>query len=87
MTIISFLTLTFAIFRIVARVIWLVLVPGAVTHNVFGCLTDFVFLPLHPTVLTILPSLLHPRHRFLSGIIVWVIFVVLDYLLCFVDVF
>jgi hypothetical protein len=50
-------------------------------------LTDFVFLPLHPTVLTILPSLLHPRYRFLSGIIVWVIFVVLDYLLCFVDVF
>jgi hypothetical protein len=41
-----FLTLIFAIFRIVARVIWLVLALGTVTHNIFGNLTGFVFLPL-----------------------------------------
>jgi hypothetical protein len=84
MTVVSFLTLIFAIFKIVARVIWLVLAPGAVTHNVFGSLTGFIFLPLHLPVLLLL---LRPRHRFLSGIIVSVIFVVLDYLHCFVEVF
>jgi hypothetical protein len=82
-----FFTLIFAIFRIVARVIWLVLAPGTMTHNVFGSLTGFVFLPLHPPVLPVLSSLLRPHHRFLSGIIVWIIFVVLDYLHCFIEVF
>jgi hypothetical protein len=65
----------------------LVLAPGAVTHNVFGSLTGFVFLPLRLPILPVLPSLLHPRRHFLSGIIVWVIFVVLDYLLFFIKVF
>jgi hypothetical protein len=37
--------------------------------------------------LPVLSSLLRPRHYFLSGIIVWVIFVVQDYLHCFIDVF
>jgi hypothetical protein len=71
----------------VARVICLVLAPGVVTHNVFGSSTSFVFLPLRPPVLPDLSSLLRPRRHFLSGIIVWVIFVVLDYLLYFVEVF
>jgi hypothetical protein len=71
----------------VARVICLVLAPGVVTHNVFGSSTSFVFLPLCPPVLPDLSSLLRPRRHFLSGIIVWVIFVVLDYLLYFVEVF
>jgi hypothetical protein len=65
----------------------LVLAPGVVTHNVFGSLIDFVFLPLHLPVLPVLLSLPHPRRRFLSGIIVWVIFMDLDYLLCVVEVF
>jgi hypothetical protein len=84
---VPFLTLIVAIFRIVVRVIWLVLAPDIVTHNVFGGLTAFIFLPLCPPVLPDLSSLLHPRCYFLSDIIVWVIFVVLDYLLCFVEVF
>jgi hypothetical protein len=58
--------------------------PGAMTHIIFGSLTGFIFLSLHPLVL---PSLLHPHRRFLSGITVWVIFVVLNYMLCFVEVF
>jgi hypothetical protein len=87
MTVVSFLTLIFAIFRIVARVIWLVLAPGAVTPSVFGSLTDFVFLSLRLPVLPILLSLPRPRRRFISDIIVWVIFVDLDHLLCFVKVF
>jgi hypothetical protein len=55
------------------------------THNVFVSLTDFVLLPLRLPVLLLL--LLHPRRHFLSGIIVWVIFVLLNYLHCFVEVF
>jgi hypothetical protein len=70
MTVVSFLTLIFAIFRIIARVIWLVLAPDIVTHNVFESLTGFVFLPLCPPVLPVLLSLLRPRLRFISGIIV-----------------
>jgi hypothetical protein len=70
MTVVSFLTLIFAIFRIIAPVIWLVLAPDAVTHNVFGSLTGFVFLSLRPPVMPVLLSLLHPRHHFISGIIV-----------------
>jgi hypothetical protein len=77
----------FAIFRIAARVIWLVVAPDAVTHSVFGSLTDFIFLPLRPPVLSVLLLLLHPHHHFINAIIVWVIFVDLDYLLCFVEVF
>jgi hypothetical protein len=61
--------------------------PGTVTHNVFWSLIGFVFLPLRLLVLPVLLLLLHSCCRFLSGIIVWVIFVVLDYLYCFVDVF
>jgi hypothetical protein len=60
--------------------------PDAVTHNVVGSLTGFVFLPLRPPVLPVLLSLLHPCRHFISGIIVWVIFVYLDYLLFFVEV-
>jgi hypothetical protein len=87
MIVVSFLTLIFAIFRIIAWVIWLVLAPGAMTHSVFESLTGFVFLPLRPPVLPVLLSLLRPRRCFISGIIFWVIFVDLDYLLCFVEVF
>jgi hypothetical protein len=87
MTVVSFLTLIFAIFKIVARVIWLVLAPGAVTHSVFGSLTGFIFFLLRLPVLPVLLLLFRPRHQFLSDIIVWVIFVVLDYLHCFVEIF
>jgi hypothetical protein len=87
MTVVSFFTLIFATFRIAAWVIWLVLAPGAMTHSVFGSLTDFVFLSLRLPVLPVLLSLPRTRRRFISGIIVWVIFVDLDYLLCFVEVF
>jgi hypothetical protein len=86
MTVVLFLTLIFAIFRIVSRVIWLVLALVAVTHSVFGSLTGFVFLPLCPSVLPVPLSLPHPRRRFISGIIASVIFVDLDYLLCFIEV-
>jgi hypothetical protein len=55
--------------------------PSAVTHSVFESLTDFVFLPLRSPVLPILLSLFRPHHHFISDIIVWVIFVDLDYLL------
>jgi hypothetical protein len=81
------LTLIFTIFRIIAQVIWLVLPPSAVTHNVFGSLTSFIYLSLRLPALSVSLLLLHPRHHFLSGAIVWVIFVVLDYLHCFVEVF
>jgi hypothetical protein len=57
------------------------------THSVFGSLTGFVFLPLHLPVLPVLLSPPHPRRHFISGVIVWVIFVALDYLLCFIEVF
>jgi hypothetical protein len=61
--------------------------PGAVAHNIFESLTGFVFLPLRLPVLTVLLSLLRPCCRFISGIIVWVIFMDLDYVLFFVEVF
>jgi hypothetical protein len=61
--------------------------PNVVTHSVFGSLTGFIFLLLRSPVLLVLLSLLRPCYRFISGIIVWVIFVDLDYLLCFVEVF
>jgi hypothetical protein len=82
-----FLILMFAIFRIVALVTWLALAPVVVIHNIFGSLTDFIFLPLRPPVLSALPVLLHPQRHLLSGIIVWVIFLALGYLLCFIEVF
>jgi hypothetical protein len=50
-------------------------------------LTDFVFLPLRPPILPVLLLLLCPRRHFVSGIIVWVIFVDLDYLVGFIKVF
>jgi hypothetical protein len=87
MTVVLFLILMFAIFRIIALIIWLALTPVVVIHNVFGSLTNFIFLPLRPPILLAPPVLLHPRHHFLSGIIVWVIFLTPDYLLCFVEVF
>jgi hypothetical protein len=87
MTVVLFLILMFVIFRIVALVTWLALAPIVVIHSVFGSLTIFVFLPLHPPILSALPMLLHPHHRLLSGIIVWVIFVAPGCLHCFVEVF
>jgi hypothetical protein len=61
--------------------------PIIVIHIVFMSLTGFIFLLLRPPVLSSPPVLLHPRHHLLSGIIIWVIFLALDYLLCFIDVF
>jgi hypothetical protein len=87
MTVVLFLTLMFAIFRIVALVTWLALAPIVVIHSVFESLTDFVFLPLRLSVLSAPLVLLHPHRHLLSGIIVWVIFLALDYLLYFIEVF
>jgi hypothetical protein len=87
MTIVLFLILMFAIFRIIALVTWLALAPVVVIHSIFESLTDFIFLPLRPPVLSAPPVLLHPRRHLLSGIIVWVIFLAPGYLLCFVEVF
>jgi hypothetical protein len=42
---------------------------------------DWLCLPLRPLVLPVLLLLPHPRRHFISGIIVWVIFVDRDYLL------
>jgi hypothetical protein len=84
---VSFLTLIFAIFWIVTQVTWLVLAPGVVTHIVFESLTGFVFLLLRLPVLLVLLSLLRPCRCFLSGIIVCIIFMVFNYLHCFVEVF
>jgi hypothetical protein len=61
--------------------------PVVVIHNIFGSLTDFVFLPLRLPVLSALPSLLHPHRRLLSGIIVWATPVASNCQLCFVEVF
>jgi hypothetical protein len=87
MTVVLFLTLMFAIFRIIALITWLALAPVIVIHSVFGILTDFSFLSLHPPVLSAPPVLLRLHHHLLSGIIVWVIFLTPNYLLCFVEVF
>jgi hypothetical protein len=46
----------FAIFRIVALDTWLALAPVIVIHSVFGSLTDFLFLPLRPLVLSVAAS-------------------------------
>jgi hypothetical protein len=87
MTVVLFLNLMFAIFRIVVLVNWLALAPTVVIRSIFVSLTGFIFLPLRPPVLSALPMLLHPCRRLLSGIIVWVIFVAPDYPHCFVEVF
>jgi hypothetical protein len=87
MTVVLFLIMMFAIFRIVALVTWLALTPVVVIHSVFGSLTGFIFLPLRPSVLSAPPVLFRPRCHLLSGIIVWVIFLAPGYLLCFVEVF
>jgi hypothetical protein len=87
MTVMLFLILMFAIFRIVALVTWLALAPIVVIHSVFGSLTGFIFLSLRPPVLSAQHVLLRSRRHLLSGIIVWVIFLAPDYLLCFVEVF
>jgi len=47
MTVVSSLNLIFVMFRIAARVAWLVLALVVMILSVFGSLTDFVFLPLH----------------------------------------
>jgi hypothetical protein len=70
MTVESFLSLVFAIFRIVTWVAWLVLALVVLTHNVFGILTDFIFLLLYLLVLSALTSRLHLCYHFFSGIIV-----------------
>jgi hypothetical protein len=87
MTVVLFLIPMFPIFRIVALMTWLALAPVDVIHNVFGSLTDFVFLLLRPPVLSAPPMLLRPCHHLLSGIIVWATFVAPDCLHCFVEVF
>jgi hypothetical protein len=48
MTVVLFLILIFATFRIVALVTWLAQAPIIVIHSVFESLTGFVFLPLCP---------------------------------------
>jgi disulfide bond formation protein DsbB len=70
MTVMLFLILIFATFRIVALVTWLALASVIVIHNIFESLTDFVFLPLRPPVLSALLVLRHLRHHLFSGIIV-----------------
>jgi hypothetical protein len=87
MTVMLFLILMFGIFRTVTLLTWLALAPVVVIHNIFVSLTDFIFLPLRPPVLSALPVLLHPRRHLLIVIIVWVIFLALGYLLYFVEVF
>jgi hypothetical protein len=87
MTVMLFLILIFAIFRIIALVTWLALAPVFMIHSDFGSLTGFIFLPLCPPVLLAPPMLLHPHHYLLSDIIVWVIFVAPDCLHCFVEFF
>jgi hypothetical protein len=87
MTVVLFLILMFAIFRIVALVTYLALAPVVVIHDVFRSLNDFIFLPLRPPVLSAPPVLLRPRRHLLNGIIIWVIFLAPGYLLCFVEVF
>jgi hypothetical protein len=70
MTVVLFLILIFGTFWIVALVTWLALAPIIVIHNVFGSLTDFVFLPLRLPVMSALLMLRHPHHHLFSGIIV-----------------
>jgi hypothetical protein len=70
MMVVLFSILIFATFRIIALVIWLALVPIVVIHSVFESLTGFVFLPLHPSVLSALLMLRRPRHHLLSGMVV-----------------
>jgi hypothetical protein len=82
-----FLILMFAIFRIITLVTWLALAPIVVIHSIFGSLPSFIFLPLHPLILLVLPMLFHPNHRLLSDIIVWIIFVAPGCLYCFIEVF
>jgi hypothetical protein len=67
MTVVLFLILMFAIFRIIALIIWLALTPVVVIHSVFGSLTNFIFLPLCSPILLALSVLLHPRHRLASS--------------------
>jgi hypothetical protein len=87
MTVVLFLILIFAIFRIVALITWLALANVVVIHSVFGSLTGFIFLLLRLPVLLALPSLLHPRHHLLNGIIGWATLVAPGCLHCFIEVF
>jgi hypothetical protein len=68
MTIVLFLIMMFAIFRIIALITWLAPAPVVMIHSVFGSLTDFILLPLHPPISSALPMLLHPRHRLLVAL-------------------
>jgi hypothetical protein len=61
--------------------------PVVVINNIFGSLTDFIFLLLRPPVLSAPPVLLCPRHHLFSGIIVWVIFLDPGYLFFFIEIF
>jgi hypothetical protein len=62
MNVVLFLILMFAIFRIVALVTWLALALIVVIHNIFESLTGFIFLSLHPPVLSAPPMLLRLGH-------------------------
>jgi hypothetical protein len=87
MVVVLFLILTLVVFRISARVIWLVLALAAVILSVFGSLTGFVFLLLHLPVLSVLLRLHQLPPLLLSGIIGWDIYVVLGYPHLYVVVF
>jgi hypothetical protein len=87
MTVVLFFIPIFAIFSIVALVAWLALALIIVIHSAFGSLTGFAFLPLCLSVLSALPSLLHPHCRLPGGIIGWATLVVLGCLHCFIEVF
>jgi hypothetical protein len=61
--------------------------PVVVIHSVFESLTDFIFLPLRLSVLSAPLMLLHPRHRLLNDIIIWIISVTPNCLHCFIEDF
>jgi hypothetical protein len=87
MTIVLFLIMIFPTFRIIALVTWLALAPIIVIHSGFGSLTGFVFLLMHPLVLSALLILRHPHRHLLSGIIAWITPVAPAYQHYFIDVF
>jgi hypothetical protein len=68
MTVMLFLIMMFAIFRIVTLVTWLALAPIDMIHSIFGSLTGFVFLPLCLSALSTPSMLLYPRRHLLSDI-------------------
>jgi hypothetical protein len=70
MTVVLFLIMMFAIFRVVALVTWLALAPVVVIHIICGSLTGFIFLSLRLPVMSASPVLFRPHHHLLSGIII-----------------